>query len=1045
MLLSGEPGIGKTRLAESAADHARSAGLAVRWASCWEGPAAPFWPWTQLLRAHLEGQDLDDVPENVRTLAGDVTARPAPETLEADAEGARFALFDAITTFFRRASSEQPLLLFVDDLHWADVGSLRLLELFAREVRDVPILVIGTYRDVEVDHTSDVGAAIDRLTNVGSVLSLEGLRAPEVAELLHASTGALAATELARVVHDRTAGNPLFVRELGRLLAAQGKVERAISTLPVPEGVRGVIRRRLARLSQPTHELLGVASVLGAEFRVDLLASVAGRSVEEAQSLLDESRDARLVVDVHGAVGRLAFSHALVRDVLYDAIPVARRGALHQRAGEVIEVSDAPDRVLAELAHHFFQAAPTIGAERAIDYSVRAGRRALVQLAYEDAASHFGRAIEALELAPDDDRRAELLLELGDAQLRAGDMPAARETFDEAADSARRRGRPDELARAALGFGAGLEGFEVQLADDYQVALLEEALIALGSDDSSLRAWTLARLSVAISYKESTERRRELADEAVAMARRVGDRRALDYALSAHCDAIAGPEDCERRVAEADEIVAIARERGDRPMELLGRRFLVLAHLEMGDLESAKRHMDAFARTADALRQPLYSWYVPLWKGTRALLYGRFEDTLAFAKEAEVVGARAHSFNASMLVAVLRMVAFFYWERYDEMAGEAARTEELTGQFAEGYADYYWGAINAFQGKIDAAAPMVRRFASGTMLNFPMDAEWLPGVCTFSEAIAITKDIEAAADLYERLLPHRSRFGIEGIGAGIYGSVEHHLGLLAGTCDRIAEAEEHFEAALEANTRLGGPLIVARTQRELARLLTERDGPGDRARANDLIAKADAVRRAHGVGGDSAADAAAPSTSSFRREGEFWSLIYEGDVVRVKDAKGLNDIAKLLAQPGREIAALDLGTEVGALRRLAPEDALEAPGHAGELLDEQARAEYKERLSDLEADIAEADELGDSMRAERARTERDAIAHELASAYGLGGRARKAGDPAERARTTVTRRIRDAIARIEDVHPTLGRHLRIAIKTGTFCSYEPERPVGWTL
>jgi tetratricopeptide (TPR) repeat protein len=1043
VLLAGEPGIGKTRLCDVVADHATSSGMAVHRAACWEGPSAPFWPWTQLLRAHFELSSGDAVPESVRALAGDVDVRTASDSLEADAESVRFALFDAITTFFHRASMRTPLVLVVDDLHWADLGSLRLLELFAREVRDASILVVGTYRDVEIDPGSDTGRAFDKLTDVGSTLRLEGLRATEVAELLQDSTGSLPATELARAVHGRTGGNPLFVRELGRLLAAQGRVDPQVATLPVPEGVRGVIRRRLARLSQGCHDLLGVASVLGAEFRLDVLSGVARLPIDDALTRLDEARDARLVVDVERSVGRWTFSHALVRDVLYDGIPLAGRTAIHQRAGELLEGSGAADRLLAEIAHHFVQAAPAGGVEKAIDYSIRAGRRALEQLAYEDAATQFRRAIDALDLAPDDDRRAELLLDLGDAQLRAGDMPAARATFDEAADAARRRSRPDELARAALGFGAGLEGFEIRMTDHRQIGLLEEALTALGPQDSSLRSWALARLSVALSYQESTERRHALAAEAVEMARRVDDGRALAYALSAHCDAIAGPADSEQRAVEASEIVSIARERGDRPMELLGRRLLVLAHLEMGDLPAAIEQMDAFARTAEAIRQPLYGWYVALWKGMRAVLQGRLEDALVHADEAEAVGARAHSVNAPMLAAVLRLVTYFYGERFDDMHVAAGDVERMTGHFGDGYGDYLHATARALSGDLDVARPMVRRYGTTVMPQIPVDAEWLPAAATLAEGVALVGDATIARDLYEQMLPYRSRFAVEGIGAGTYGSIEHHLGLLAMTFGSIAEAEKHFDAALELNRRLGAPLVLARAQRALAALLEERDGPGDRERAQELRTEADAVRRDLGVGDETIVPPA--SENSFRPQGEFWTLAFDSAIVRMKDAKGLHDIAKLLAQPGREIAALDLATEVGAPKRAAREDALESPGHAGEVLDEQARAEYKERLSELERDIAEAEELGDPVRAERARGERDAIAHELASAYGLGGRARKTGDPAERARTTVTRRIREAIGRIEEAHPALGRHLRSSVKTGTFCVYQPERPVDWAL
>jgi tetratricopeptide (TPR) repeat protein len=325
-------------------------------------------------------------------------------------------------------------------------------------------------------------------------------------------------------------------------------------------------------------------------------------------------------------------------------------------------------------------------------------------------------------------------------------------------------------------------------------------------------------------------------------------------------------------------------------------------------------------------------------------------------------------------------------------------------------------------------------------------------MCQWAQAVSIVNDRDAAEHAYVLLLPYRARFGVEGIGAGLHGSVEHHLGLLARALGRAEEAEEHFEAAIQANERIGGPLLAARSRRELASWLLERDASAETERAVELVARAAATYRGRGL--DELAEStealvasvtsSVPADNVFRSEGEFWTLSFGGSVVRMKDAKGLHDLARLLTSPGREIAVLDLVSErIGPARSTGEE--LHAPGHTGEVLDERARAEYKTRLAELEEEIEEADAFGDPLRSERARAERDALAHELATAYGLGGRPRRTGDPAERARTTVTRRIRDTIARIDAAHPSLGRHLRRSVRTGAFCVYEPEKAVDWTV
>src|SRR5581483_11648044 len=346
---------------------------------------------------------------DIARVAGDTT-----EAAEGDAELVRFALFDEVTRFFRSAAERTPHLLVLDDLHWADVPSLRLFEFFARETHAAPLLVVGTYRDVEVGPDTDAGRVLGSVIEKGTVLHLGGLAATEVAELLAATSGSLAETEFARAVHQQSGGNPLFVHELARLIRAQGRPLG--SDRRVPDGVHVVINRRVARLTQACHRLLSVAAVMGAEFAIAPLARTARIDPDLALGLIGEAEAARLVAARPNAVGRYVFSHALVRDALYEALPLPARIEAHARAAETREEGGNLD----EVAFHYVQAAPAGFVEKAISFSVAAGRRAVEQLAYESSAAHFQRALDALDLAPDDDRRTELLLELGDAHLRSG-------------------------------------------------------------------------------------------------------------------------------------------------------------------------------------------------------------------------------------------------------------------------------------------------------------------------------------------------------------------------------------------------------------------------------------------------------------------------------------------------------------------------------------------------------------------------------------------------------------------------------------------------
>jgi tetratricopeptide (TPR) repeat protein len=430
----------------------------------------------------------------------------------------------------------------------------------------------------------------------------------------------------------------------------------------------------------------------------------------------------------------------------------------------------------------------------------------------------------------------------------------------------------------------------------------------------------------------------------------------------------------------------------------------------------------------------------------RALMRGEFDASTALGDEAAAIGQRANSVNATMLFAVHRFTLLSQMGKPREAHDAGRAITELM----PGYGNPYFALNEAWlfgaSGDLEQARASFRRLPDPDGGWIPLDSEWLPSMCQLAFAVTSLGERDAAGRAYERLLPFRTRFGIEGIGAGTHGSVERHLGLFARTAGRIDDAVSHLEIALDANRRAGARCLEARTMIELADTLTLRGAEDDVRRARELGSEAAVILTDLGlVEHGKAAVPPSPVANTFRAEGELWRLAFDGEVVLVKDVKGLHDIAALLARPGAEIAALDLVTPRGRSVPQAATEELGAPGHAGALLDDEARARYKARLDELEEDVADAEGLGDPVRAERARDERDAIVRELSAAYGLGGRPRRAGDPSERARTTVTRRIREAIGRIEDVHPALGRHLRNSVRTGHFCSYVPELRVDWDL
>lgn len=1031
VLVAGDAGMGKTTLLETLGPAARDGGAALLWATGWEGLGAPaFWPWIQVLRA--AGLEL-----------------PGPDR-DAGAEEARFRLFDAVCSGLRALATTRPLVIVLDDLHWADAGSLRLLHFAAGDLRRAPVLLAGAYRDVEVDGT-ETGDLLAAMT--AQRIQLRGLDRRAVGELLAATAGQEPPAELVSAVADRSGGNPLFVQELARLLAAQGAptagrasvagsglASGAGAATAVPDSIRPVLARRLARLSQPCQTLLTTAAVIGGSFGVDVLAPASGEAPAAVLALLDEAVRARLVVEE--GLGHYGFGHALVRDTLYSGVPLDGRVGLHRQVGEALEAAGGSDR-LAELAHHFLEAAPGGEVARAVDYAERAGRRALELLAYEEACALFSRALDALRLtAVDQEHRLRLVLGLGDARTRAGDQAGARAAFGEAAGLARETGDAEGLAQAALGL-AGPAGFEVPLFDQAQIELLEEALACLPAGDSRFRAWLLGRLSVALTYVDSPARRAGLAEEAVAMARRLGEATTLAYALAAHCDAISGPDRCAERRAAAAEIIDLAG--GDRALELLGRRLRLMALLELGDMIAVDAEIEAFDRVAGVLRLGLYQWYPPLWRATRRLMDGRIAEAERLVEESMAIGEAAGSGNAWLLGTVFRGV--MATQRFDMKAA----LEILDSVAGIPQSAPPGGVTDAGALFVPEADPVrtrreLDRLAGGGLDGVPFDAEWLPVLCQVARACHLVGHPVLSERAYAALLPYADLLDVEGIGAGCCGPVSHHLGLLAATVGRTADAAAHFDAALAVNRRIGATLLVAATLRPYAALLAGSADPADQSRGRAMAEEAAALDAEMGItpppdpSAVTAPAAAGETPNSFFPEGDVWVLTYDGTTVRLAHRKGLGDLAQLLARPDQEIHVLDLVAAAEGHERET-----RSGGDAGPLIDERARREYQRRLTELDDDIAAARADCDLERAARVEAERDALIEQLTAAYGLGGRPRKAGDPAERARAAVTVRLRDALTRIEAAHPALGRHLRGSVRTGTWCVYAPERPTPWHL
>ena len=577
LLVLGEAGIGKSTIAGAAATRAAGMGfrVALGWCSAVEMP--PYWPWRRILR-ELGLHDQFAVGASSRV-----------DELD------RQLLFASVVEALDAASRREPLLLVVEDLHWADLPSLRLLRTVVDAVPAIRVALVVTCRDDPGEAAPEVRERLSELPTSVRREELAGLDQAAVAMLVARIAGGDLAPAVVADVGVRTGGNQFFVGEVVRLLVAQG----AAGSLVIPAGVREVLERRLARLPQPCHALLTAAAVAGDPINEPLVAAVSGLDEATVVALLDMAARARLLVHDPVRASPFRFTHALVKEVLEDGLSTVERARLHQRVAEELEGGGDAEALADRLAYHWSHATGPRARELAAAWSLRAARAAMAGLGFEQAVVGFRRALAG----PDSDRVA-VLLELGEAERLSGDLTAARATYLEAGALAGATGRTQELALAALGLGGGVAGFEVQISDERQVELLRQADAALPPGDGVLRAAVRGRLSLALAEIGSLVERVRLAEEAVAMATRVGDGRVEAAVLAAYCDAVAGPDFVAVRLTSAERILRLAESAGDRVGALLARRLRLVAHLEAGDFAAADAEIDAYRRTASTLASP---------------------------------------------------------------------------------------------------------------------------------------------------------------------------------------------------------------------------------------------------------------------------------------------------------------------------------------------------------------------------------------------------------------------------------------------------------
>jgi DNA-binding CsgD family transcriptional regulator len=864
VMLAGEPGIGKTRTAQELAHHAQKHGATVLWGHCHEEAGAPpYWPWVQIIRGTLRtakpgallsdvGTDAIDIVDIVPEIR-DLVPGLEPSVRLEDAAQARFRMFESIRQLFASLAARQTALVVLENLHWADAPSLRLLEFLAPEIADSRLLLLGTYRPTELSRQHPLSDALGELARASHAtrIHLAGLSAEETHDFVAAATGARPPAWLAASLHAQTEGNPLFLREIVRFLQQQGVlgVDRAtpLTALPpairIPEGVREVIGRRLNLLSASCNEVLALAAVIGREFGHDvLLQAAAERSEQGLIEALEEALGAHVIEETTD--GQYQFTHNLIRMTLYDELRTPRRRQLHRVVGNALEELRRADLdgAMPELTRHFLAAGDI---DTAIRYAIRAGQHAEEALAFEDAVQFFQVALDAMEqrFEQDDNERCRLLFLLGEAQRKSGVFPLAQATLREAAEIARKLELYDILAFAALAYERTAWRVErpPELGPEH---FLADALRLVPEAEIALRVELMGGLARRLLHAGVVDKAREQLAEAIAIARQIHDPGLLATSLNYLFDFPSQPSDTLEWLARATETLEAAQQADNVELVALAHSRRLVCSLELGDMQAVEDELGHLAHVDARIRQPIY-WTVLLgFRATLALLRGELGEAERLLSQAMARLARMGSSQKDYL-----SVLVFCLRREQGRLNELQAALTLFIRQTAASATWRPGLMILYL-ELDRVADARTEFehlAAHNFADIPRDGRWTTCIVYLAEVCAVLGDTTRAEVLYRLLLPYAERVILLGGGAACAGAAGRYLGLLCATMRRWPQAQQHFEAAMAMNRAIGARVPLAHTQYDYATMLCARAAVGDREDAIALLQESLATARALGM------------------------------------------------------------------------------------------------------------------------------------------------------------------------------------------------------
>ena len=847
--IAGEAGIGKTRLAAELGRYAGGKGGTVLWGQAVRDNLAPYQPVAEALRDCTDRMSAVDLSDRLGADAAYLglfipgLADPgsaSPVTHEPKAR--RYRMFEAVARLLQSAGAEAPVLLVLDDLHLADRSTLLLIDHLVRHPRLTRCMLVNAYRDTDVspDHSLDALVADLCGSGLADRVRLGGLDLREVVQLITAVSGDPPSSAMARAVHERTGGNPLFVEEILRGIGDVGDAEAAVRRLPVPERVRDVVARRLAGLPARAKRVLGAASALGQQFSLELLTALLEQPERALLEVLEAAVEAGVIREEVGGSGRYVFAHPLIHDALYEGLTKTRRASLHRRAGEVLErirYGEPARGRYAELARHFRQSAVD-DANRAVDYAFRAGEEASALLGFAEARSQYEQALDLLRLVDPtgSDRRRDILLALGRARLGEYDFIGARRAYLEAARLTLDMDTPADPSDAVLGIMWSIEFGEY---DPEILAVLESALSRLDPADSTLRAKLMASLVRALPATDP--RIPDLARDAVAMSQRLGDADTSAFVRVAIILSTWGPYNTGVRLAMADELVRLAEELGWVELAMDSRHWRAIALEELADAQGTDADLESLAALAAQARQPFYAATVAMRRASRALARGRYDEAERLSATMLAAGGEvSRNFQAA------HIVQMFALHR------DRGRPERAAGIVAAAVASSpdipAWRAAHALLqlelGHRDIASAELRDLVADGCRALPRDWLWAGAIGHLADVCVGLGDADSAPVLLGLLRPFTRRNIVVANGILSTGSADRNLGLLLTLLGECAEAAHHFQLAVEVNAHWNSGPWLARTKRAYADLLRTWRRPGDAARGDRLDASARAIASA---------------------------------------------------------------------------------------------------------------------------------------------------------------------------------------------------------